>query len=394
MPRSFRCSGAAWSHFVARAPKLLGRPYWGAYDNVAGQKSLVLLRAMHNKTNNQLVGNLFLGFRPTHFSAIFEDVNLGTGTALFVVDAIAGAVVISAPDRNSSTPSGDADPQLLIEGPAAQHAARHQRSGFFPVRQRRAVPQVPGGLCADPRHQLVRGQHHPGRQADHRSARGAREEHADRLGLCFVLSIVLALMLARCISPPLEALIESMRQTETGNYAQRMTPEGTDELTVLAHQFNKMASKIERHNVQLEERVMRTHARPGRGERQAGGAEPDRRPDRHRQPAPLRQRPRVEVNRAGRAGNPLALLMIDVDFFKNYNDHYGHWPATTACARSRRCCKPMRGAPATWPPATAARSSRCSPPKPARTSLTRWPNRSAAPSKRCRSRTRPRRSAA
>lgn len=39
-----------------------------------------------------------------------------------------------------------------------------------------------------------------------------------------------------------------------------------------------------------------------------------------------------EWERARRAGTPLALLMLDIDFFKQYNDHYGH-QAGDACLR-------------------------------------------------------------
>ena len=41
---------------------------------------------------------------------------------------------------------------------------------------------------------------------------------------------------------------------------------------------------------------------------------------------------KTEWARAARRGEPVGLLMIDIDHFKEYNDHYGH-PAGDACLR-------------------------------------------------------------
>ncbi|HEY5322081.1 MAG TPA: diguanylate cyclase, partial [Caldimonas sp.] len=41
---------------------------------------------------------------------------------------------------------------------------------------------------------------------------------------------------------------------------------------------------------------------------------------------------KTEWARASRRGEPVGLLMIDIDHFKEYNDHYGH-PAGDVCLR-------------------------------------------------------------
>ncbi len=38
----------------------------------------------------------------------------------------------------------------------------------------------------------------------------------------------------------------------------------------------------------------------------------------------LDEKLRMEIKRHSRSGNPLSLILMDVDFFKNYNDSYGH----------------------------------------------------------------------
>ena len=48
-----------------------------------------------------------------------------------------------------------------------------------------------------------------------------------------------------------------------------------------------------------------------------------------------------EIRRAKRAGTPLSLLMIDIDFFKAYNDHYGHQQGDDTLVRVARALAEM-----------------------------------------------------
>jgi diguanylate cyclase (GGDEF)-like protein len=55
---------------------------------------------------------------------------------------------------------------------------------------------------------------------------------------------------------------------------------------------------------------------------------------------------KVESSRAARNGAPLSLAMVDVDFFKQYNDHYGHAAGDVALQAIARTLQEMLKRPA------------------------------------------------
>ena len=85
-----------------------------------------------------------------------------------------------------------------------------------------------------------------------------------------------------------------------------------------------MASKVHQHNEQLEQLVkQRTHALELANQQLAALSTTDSLTgiaNRRRFDEVLQ----TELRRAARSHQAVALLMLDIDYFKNYNDHYGH----------------------------------------------------------------------
>ncbi len=324
--------GGKVEHFVVQAPDLRGRPYWGSYDDGTGQNSMVMLRAINSKNNNKLIGNLFLGIRPSHFSSIFDDVALGTGTDTFIFDGRSRKAIVRAHEQVA----GAVD--ISAEAALAELIARAlptAETGNFAAFNSKALGQylaayarVPGTswfvVSTIPLDKLTA------------EAKAVRNQIVLIGLLCFLFSIALALVIARSIAAPLERLVHGMRETETGNYAVRMNADGSDELTVLTNKFNEMASRVDQHNEQLEARVReRTHALEDANSKLAALSLTDSLTgiaNRRRFDEALA----VELKRAARARIPLALMMIDVDFFKNYNDFYGHQEGDSCLRRVAR----------------------------------------------------------
>ena len=320
----FTSLGRGVVQFVERAPKLLGRPWWSTLTNSSGQTSMVLLRAIHSKSNNRLIGHLFLGLRPAHFAAIFEDVDLGQHTEVAVVDADSGKVLVNSVEKIGGEPT-PAPPRALTEE-LRRSIASNQRSGFFGHdAQLTAYARI-----ADTSWFVV------GSIAQSRLTTEARVmlETSVLIGLAGLFGcVLLAMLLARSIAKPLDDLVDSMRASAQGAHVRPVEPQGSDELTTLAQHFNTMAGTLMRNQEQLEERVdERTRDLAAANEQLAALSMTDAMTgiaNRRSFDEALER----ELQRASRAGTPLALLMIDVDFFKKYNDHYGHQQGD-ACLRS------------------------------------------------------------
>jgi diguanylate cyclase (GGDEF)-like protein len=161
--------------------------------------------------------------------------------------------------------------------------------------------------------------------------------------ICVIFVLLLSYVVCRSISVPLGRLVDTMKAIEDGNYRVRLRCDGNDEITVLSQKFNEMAGIVLKHHEELEALVAaRTKALKEANLKLEALSLTD-------VLTGLANRRRLdevlgsELRRAIRSSQYLAIIMLDVDFFKKYNDYYGH-QAGDDCLRKvanalQACCQ-------------------------------------------------------
>jgi diguanylate cyclase (GGDEF)-like protein len=262
----------------------------------------------------------------SHFSGIFDGIDTdddATDAEVFVLDINNGRILIR-PDNDAITDPANsvalADPGLLSAigrivgsggGPNFVSYIGSDRleylAAFAPVPDTTwaAVSTIPLQALAAEVHSL--------------------RNKILAIGLiCSLFVLLVSYAICRSVSVPLGRLVCVMKQTESGDYRLRLHCEGSDEISRLSHKFNEMAGIMHQHTEQLDELVaVRTQALNEANRKLEALSATDGLTG-------LANRRRLdevlasELRRAIRSSKPLAVIMLDVDFFKKYNDHYGH----------------------------------------------------------------------
>lgn len=259
-------SGVA--RFVEGANTAAGLLHWGSYDNGVGQQNIGMVRTVVSKNSNEVIGALFLAINPDHFSAIFDNVDLGGGADIFVIDRETGKVLVWSQGKQSVVGDNFSSAATMLNK-MAEGLKVGDQSGAVDFNDSNHEPYVatyatiPGTawlvVNTIPKSRLT---------AEIQAVR-------NKMGLigilCFLVAIALGTMIASTISRPLKELMNRMQETgnlvnpSAGRAGRRAVPEleGMDELGRLALSFaamndivNQTIADINENNATLEQKIL------------------------------------------------------------------------------------------------------------------------------------------
>jgi diguanylate cyclase (GGDEF)-like protein len=310
--------GSSVEAFASNASRAKAQAYWGTIDLPGGKKGIAMTRQILFKSNNRVAGELYLHIKASHFSEIFDEVSLGDGSDIFVMDALNGSVIV---DSRARLARPHQEPPAVELAQALLHAALlQQTTGTLtyqaPTRMEAVYSQIPNTswyvVNTIPYDNLIA------------VARTLRSMITLIGSLGLLASVLLSFVTWRSISEPLKQLMGQIQRAEAGTALTPLAHEGRDELTVLSQKFSAMSIRIKREHELLEERVRERTLALEQANQQLEKLSTT---DGLTGIANRRQFDAVlatEWRRAARLRQPLALAMIDIDWFKKYNDRYGH----------------------------------------------------------------------
>jgi diguanylate cyclase (GGDEF)-like protein len=126
------------------------------------------------------------------------------------------------------------------------------------------------------------------------------------VGMGLLIAVAGAVWLARSVLTPLREFEKGVAHFSNEDLSYRLRLDNNDEIGHLAMEFNTMAERLLEHREKLEELSVRDGLTGLYNRRE------------------LEKRLHEEVQRARRYHRPLAVMMLDIDHFKNVNDRYGH----------------------------------------------------------------------
>ncbi len=122
-----------------------------------------------------------------------------------------------------------------------------------------------------------------------------------------LISIITSILIRKIIIRPLSHLSQSMNEIEDkSDYGQRIGESRKDEIGSLISSFNKLLERISLQSNELEAMTLSDALTKISNRRKFDNVIG------------------IEWNRHIRLGNPMAILLLDIDYFKLYNDFYGH----------------------------------------------------------------------
>ncbi len=156
--------------------------------------------------------------------------------------------------------------------------------------------------------------------------------------LAGVVVFVLFLGLWRIVVRPVRSMARTATAIRGGDLAARTEVVRGDELGELATTFNEMAQELQEYTQELEEKVNRRTSELASKNQELGEVntklqEAVKKLDRLARTDRLTglynrghfmERLEEEIQRSQRSGSPFGLIICDVDFFKSFNDNYGH----------------------------------------------------------------------